>query len=567
MSGNAGNLSGPRGGLRPGAGLTRGWHWERVGELLVSNPVRCKRDQCYLARGTAADGMRPVLAEFAIRFLQDGRELAQRRLALHARNGHDGELLGWIQTPENATHLQILVPRAASANVLGEVTFHAVAERDPKCHPLANVPRWNTYRPPFPIQRVLLPASLAELASAVPELAVTHVRPRSRGALAHQANQAACVLDPAWVDGLGLTWEDLLRLADRCWLLVDLETAGKLLSRAGVRGLELFTDEAQHGLMSARVEYADVQTRGFALQDVFPYGALTPAGGFCVRALRANRAWRRLADELALATLLASETPSPRQTGHVLSAAAALGRGELVITDLPWLVAGSMGPPIAPRLAQHALRMHLGAPVEDDLQYWNRWDDSQIVVRDICDLARRYPPLQTVRWTPSPEGNACLGVYLPAQNRAARATTVLIHTGRIDNLDLHGGLPPEPMMIIMKQLAREAREATAWAQRYLANVNVVWQFDTAAGLRYAVNYASAESFDFGTVYSSHLHPLNGRKDCTPSSVRSGAAPRNNPARGENALLTQDEGIFGDGSLNYLRQLMSQLRRRIEAQAV
>jgi len=61
--------------------------------------------------------------------------------------------------------------------------------------------------------------------------------------------------------------------------------------------------------------------------------------------------------------------------------------------------------------------------------------------------------------------------------------------------------------------------------------------------------------------------LNGRKDCTPSSVRNGAATRDNPARGENALLTQDEGIFGDGSLNYLRQLMSQLRRRIEAQAV
>ena len=64
-------------------------------------------------------------------------------------------------------------------------------------------------------------------------------------------------------------------------------------------------------------------------------------------------------------------------------------------------------------------------------------------------------------------------------------------------------------MIIMKQLAARAREATAWA-RYLANVNVVWQFDTAAGLRYAVNYASAESFDFGTVYSSHLYPLNGQ---------------------------------------------------------
>jgi hypothetical protein len=551
MSRQTGDSPGPGGGLRAGSTIMRGWRWERMRKLVVSAPVRCKRDQWYLARGTAAESRagapRPA---FAIRFLQDGDELAQRSLMLHARNGHDGELLGWFQTPEHATHLQILLAEAEPV-ALAEVMLHAVAERDPKCHPLANVPRWTTYQPPFPIERLILPETLAGLAEVVPESAISHLRPRSRADLTNYAGGAACVLDPAWVSDLGFTWEHLLRLAGRCYLVVDLETAGKLLTGAGVKGLELFTDEAPHGVMSARVEYADVQTRGFALQDVFPYGSLTAAGGFQLRALRANRAWRRLADELALTTLLASETPSPRQSGHVLSAAAPIGRGELIVTDLPWLVVGNMGQLVAPRLARHALRMHLGSPLEDDLQYWNRWDDSQIVVRDICDLARRYPPLQTVRWAPSADGQARLGVFLPAQGSSGSVRTVLIRSGRIDNLAPHGGLPPEPMMIAMKQLAREAREATAWAQRHLAGVNVVWQFDTAAGLRYTLNYPSAEASACGGMRSFRL--------------RSGNCARDSAGPDETMIaLEEDEGIFGDGSLDYLKNLMGRIRRWIEA---
>jgi hypothetical protein len=554
MSRRAGNPPGPGGGLRAGANRTRGWRWEHSRELLVSAPVRCKRDQCYLARGTAASGTQPRHSEFAIRFLQDGRELARRSLMLHTSNGHDAEMLGWIQTPEKATHLQILLTPADRADCLTEVTFHAVAERDPKCHPWANVPRWNIYQPPFPVERVLLPASLAELAGIIPELAASHP-PRSRADLFNLASGAACVLDPAQADDLRLTWEDILHLAGRCWLVVDLDTAGKLLSRAGVRGLELFTDHAPHGIMSARVEYADVQTRGFALQDVFPYGSLTPAGAFEVRALRANRAWQRLADKLAMATLLGSETPAPDRTGHVLSAAAPIGRGELVITDLPWLVAGKMGPLAAPRLARHALRMHLTAPLADDLQYWNRWDDSQIVVRDICDLARRYPPLKTARWAPSADGQARLGVLLPAPSGHSPVKTVLIRTGRIDNLAPHGGLPPEPMMVAMKQLAREAREATAWAQRHLAGVSVVWQFDTAAGLKYAVNYPSVESLACD-VRSFRLQ--SGTSAC--------AACRDSWPGESVVILEEDEGIFGDGSLEYLRQLLTRMRCWIEAES-
>ena len=105
-----------------------------------------------------------------------------------------------------------------------------------------------------------------------------------------------------------------------------------------------------------------------------------------MRVLRADRAWKRYADEHGFATLLASETPVARHCGDVLSAARPIGGGELIATDLPWLVAGLHGPLLAPRLAQHALRMHLAGPLDDRVQYWNRWDDGQIV------CARRVGP-------------------------------------------------------------------------------------------------------------------------------------------------------------------------------
>jgi hypothetical protein len=553
MKRHLGESVGPRGGVRAGARGTRGWRWSAAGAL-VSAPVRCRRAQWYLARGKPAGPDIPGRVDVLMRFVHADQTFSERCLSLHARSGADNgeDLLGWVRVPDDATHLQLRLAPTEPAGQLAEVVFHYVSERDPKCHPLANVPRWRAYQPPFPLRRVVLPPSLEGLAPLLAGQTVEILRPRSAKQLVTAARGAACVLDPAWVRSLRWNWRDLERLAEDSWVLVDLETVARLLRGVAGERFEVKVRWSPHGIMSARVEYADVPTRGFALQDVFPYGGVVGEGAFALRVLVASRAWRRYADAIGFATLLASETPDPDECGDVLSAAYPIGGGELIATDVPWLAAGAFGQPLAPRLTRHILRMHLGAALPDEVQYWNRWDDSQIVVRDISDLARRYPPLQAVRWAAPNGDSVALGVALPGLAGAGSDQTLLLRTGRIDNLARHPGLPPEPLVIFMKMLAREAREHTAWARRYLGRLTVVWQFDSAAGLRYAANYASAVTVSAAVAQTVLL--------------TRGAEAEPAGGLGRIEVFADDEGLFGDGALEYQGRLSRRLRGLIERAA-
>ena len=556
--------AGPRGGLRAGQSSTRGWRWSKSGTLL-SAPVRCKREQWYLARGRLNNSSPLKHAEVMLRFAHHDQTICERSLSLHRAlgNGVGDDLLGWIQAPEEATHLQLRLPHQDQAKQFAEVVFHAVAERDPKCHPLANVPRWSSYRHSFPLERVVLPPALEGLVPLLsnPDQDIEIIRPRSKAQLAKAIRQAAFVLDPAWVAEFGLQWTDLERLAAESWVLVDLETTWKLLQWAGLTKLQLLTHSSPQGIMSARVEYADVATRGFALEDVFPYTAIDDDGGFSIRVLRADRTWKRYADAEGFATLLASETPDPKHCGDVLSAARPIGRGELIATDLPWLLAGEFGPLLAPRLARHTLSMHLAGPIDDNVQYWNRWDDGQIMVRDISDLSRRYSPLRSVRWSSVDNSVVRLGVALSPSANTVAGRTLLICTGRIDNLTTHRGLPPEPMIIFMKMLARAMRERSAWAERYLRDLTVIWQFDSAAGLRYAANYASAGPVLQGTQKIITLQCAPG--DAAENNIDEQIP--NSSAGGIVEIIREDEGIYGDGALEYQARLNTRLRRLIEQQ--
>jgi len=108
----------------------------------------------------------------------------------------------------------------------------------------------------------------------------------------------------------------------------------------------------------------------------------------------------------------------------------------------------------------------------------------------------------------------------------------------------------------MKWLAREAAERTAWAARYLTRLRVTWQFDSAAGLRYVVSYASAA--EIGTA---------GRETVVCLSTRSAAEPAATDARIADApaelILAEDVGVFGDGSLAFQSELTGRLRELIE----
>lgn len=525
---------GPVGGLRAGRRTLRRWVWRRVDGGLLSEPVRCRGEQWYLVRA------RDEAGALIVRFERDGREVGRRALRLGA--APVGQWLAWFETPPGCKAVRLELPAGAAARSTG-IESQAIACQDTVSHPLANVPRWDTVRPPLPPRGVVLPQALASLAGMVDW---TEVRvsgpPTSRTALARLIRRAAVVVDPGWCVALGLGWRDLEALAADAWLILDLETAARL--RRG----ECRTWRHPADVMSARIEHSDVPTRGFALQDVVPYGFVDARGRFGTRVIRATCEWKAAARKASIVTLASSETPWQARSGDILSAWRLTERGALLMTDLPWLVGGVLGPPLAPRLTAALLRAHLCGPVADHVQYWNRSDETQIVVRDLAELARRCPPLRAVRWRSSAEGLAHLGIAL-VNDASPSSRTLTVSTGRIDALDAHDGLPPEPMTIFMKWLAREWREQTDWARRHLVGRTIVWQFDTAMGHKYAVEYDSAAA-------------LPGRRD-TVVRLRSGDRPVPRAAEDAGQTLLINDGLLGDGSLAFQDELTSRLRRLIE----
>ena len=253
--------------------------------------MRCKRDEWYIVRARLVNGAELHQAAFTTQFLKDGEVLAQCGLRLHAvaRPAQPVELLGWLKTPADATHLRLSAADEGWAGKVAEVVLQVAPERDPKCHPWANVPRWSTYRTPFAIDRVELPPALGGLAELLDGMKVQVLAPPGSAAeLARRARGAACVVDPQWASEVKLTLADLETLAASSWVVVDLETLARLVSQAGAGTTEVAEYRSGSGIMSARVEYADVPTRGFALQDVMPYATLDERGRFGVRGLHAT---------------------------------------------------------------------------------------------------------------------------------------------------------------------------------------------------------------------------------------------------------------------------------------
>lgn len=480
--------------------------------------------------------------------------LEERRLELAALAsiGDQTQFHGWVLAPEHAKRVQLGLPPAL-LGAAREISLHPVAERDPICHPLAHIPRWSTYRPPFEPQGVLLPSKLESLSDVLRDLSPRVLEPcRSVEALRKQIRGAACILDAAAVERLMLTWDDVAKLVDGAWVVIDLAVAVWLMARSETGPRTMLIDRTSaHELMSAKVEYADVPTRGFALNDVFPYGVLDEEGAFSARVIESRKSWKRWADREGAATLLSSETPWENRCGDILAAAVPVGRGEVIISDAPALVAGQLGKLVAPNLIRHLLRMQLCAPLADGAQYWNRWDDLNIVIRDIADLTRRYRALRAVRWAGPADHIASLGLAL-APTRGETKRTLLIRTGSIDFQAATPGVPPEPVLLLMKHFAREADEGTSWARKHLADTTLIWQFDTAAGQKYALHFESAAGAGGGGLHTLEIEATD----------RSAAAPEVSAARCQSIAIDVNASIFGDRSLAISKSLQTTIRRWI-----
>lgn len=535
--------AGPAGGLTPSAKQIRPWRWERDSTLL-SRPIACKKEEWHLIRAVCATSIVPPLT-LSIRYLADGAEIDRQAVTLLPSPAIASEQIGWFLTPPTATHFRVHLDESAAQ--IDTILAMPSGSRDPVCHPAANVPRWSIYKRTTPIERILIPPGLESLQELLSFLPVHVVRMRgSFTRFLSTARRSALILDPAWIAEEGLTWGQLRRLADDALVLVDLESAARLAADDAGGEIRIANYRDRETLFSARNEYADVATRGFALQDIFPYCIVDEKGAFQARTIRHTRDWQRFADEHALATLLSCQTPWEGRVKDVLSAAMPTAHGELNLTDLPWLAAGQRGVLLAPRLAQHLLRMHLGGPLEDETQYWNRWDETHIIIRDIADMTRRYSGLQPVRYAPHRE-RITLGLALNSANTQRR---LLIDTGRIDLQEHHDGVPPEPLMIVMRWLERRSREQTPWARRYLAGCGITWCFSSAAGQKYATMFQAAPS---GTAALQHLHIRMGRED---------RIDRYNDTMF--ATLRDDVGILGDGSMGFVERLMTMIAGAIES---
>lgn len=518
--------------------------------------ARCRPETWYIARAALGEGI--DLREAALRadFFGEAGRAESRMINLRPLPGRNGSrtLAGWIQSPLGSSAVRLRGFPGLPEPKLDEVFLRGVPERDPKCHPAANIPRWDEHFRVPRVRRVFVPRALAGLAQHVDTVEIVPLdEPSSLAELRERIRGQAAILDPAWRRALRMRYADLAALAGEAIVLVDLETVSLLGASGGAFRAHAVTYEARHGIFSARVEYSDVATRGCALQDVVPYTFTAETGAFACRALTTTRSWKRHADDVGFATLLSSETPWATHNAEVLSAARPTPRGELIATDLPWLVAGEFGPLLAPRLAQHLLRMHLCAPLESFAQQWNRADDTGLLVRDIAEFARRYSPLRAVRWAGPTPGAVELGIVLPGAPGIAGAPQrppLILRTGRIDALAPHDGLPAEPLIILMKWLAREAREGTAWSRDRLAGRTIVWQFSSAAGGRYAAAYESAA--------------LLGEISPQVLELRMRAAPIGRPtAPGARVIEFDDEGIFGDGSLEFGRELWRCVTSQLE----
>ncbi|MFO0837216.1 MAG: hypothetical protein U1D55_01725 [Phycisphaerae bacterium] len=589
---------GPSGGIQLRPGVIRRWSWPaRDGK---SAPLRCKGEQWFFVR---ADGAAQAPTDVCLEFSGDqAARMPEIVRLLPTRDGLGGVLVGWVQSPKPATQVRVCLNGFETPSAL---TLVPVAERDPISHPLASTPRWSRIVPtPMPTH-ILLPASLEHLTPLIahsPQRVLE--RPRSLADLAARSRDGICVFDPDWTKPLSASLAKLEKIAADCRLIVDIETFAALARSSGIDA-RVATLAAENEIISGRVMYADVATRGFALHDTFPYCTVDRRCNFRTRVLLASRAWKQYADLYALATLIASETPWENRNGDVLSAARPIAQGELIVTDLPWLVAADIrrragqssacqsgacqsrdrkgavgagfeassldrfnpdaparplpygrGPDrngitsspnlLAPRLMTHLLAMHLCAPLGDEVQYWNESDDTSSLVRDISELSRRFPPLRTARWTG--EGAlARLGVHLPALGGPARRH-VLVRSGRIDRGAVHDGWPAEPLLIYCRELAREARAASEWARRFLAHTAFTWQFDVAGPTRYAALFQSGE---LPTAERIDIYRL----------TRSGHAA--SQARERVLPLWCNPGIFGDKSFEIQAELSRALRGVIE----
>lgn len=558
----------PTGGLIAGSRVQCAWKWSLRADRAVSARMKCRPEDWYLLRGellretdAAADHAPPITSgdapEISVEFHTEKRPAPVERIDLQSMDQTSDTHLGWIKSPRHATHFNLTLSGGTkSAASWVHLTLHKCSERFIVGHAHANVPSWSQYRARFESSRIVLPRSLSAIEPVLAdrELQVLE-HPGSLDAFAERIRGAACVLDPDWAAALRLNWKALQYLARESCVIVDLETAATLIGRHLRTPLRLTNRAFHYDVPCARIEYSDLPTRGFALQDVIPYAVDRGDGKHSARVLNGGPAWRRFADAHGAATLLSCECPTSISSELVLAAAMPTAGGELIISDIPWLAAGVRGRALTPDLFVHLLRMHLECAIEPGAQFWCPTENVDSLVRDIAELARRYAPLRAERWASDAGPAFQLGLSLAPPGDKPAARQVTIHTGRIDRAPRTPSIPGEPMMILMRTLARDLHSPTSSLPschrellRRLGDVAITWRFEAEVGGKYVHLYTQHHSSDDANPCVIDLR----RSEFRQGSART-AWPDLNAS-----------GLLGNWSLAIQRQLLKALVETVGA---
>lgn len=516
---------GPEGGWRVGR-RAGSWGWSGR-DTLWSRRQPLDDSQLVHLLVDAGTSVRAA-SELRIHFWRKAQAIDELAMHLERVAADSPRYVGWATPPVGTTHFTLELSRPEEwREILGREVCQSLA----KCHPLASIPDWTSIRPPFPIERVVLPPALEALAERCTGLDVRLLdAPASLSKLAREAIGALCIIDPDWVRTLKLRLTDLESIARGACLVIDLATFARLLP--GRAEAELVNVRSHAAIPAARNEYADWLTRGLALRDSFAYGTRSN-GHFHTRWIRTSRPWRTGAAEHDYADILQSLTLDGRGDGAILCAARAFEHGELIATDLPWLAAGMFGMPLAPGMLAHLLQMLCGGALPAGVQFACNGTDIRTTIRDMADLTRRFPPLQPVRWA-RPDAVE-IGLHLPAAGSAQ--AHLLVRSGRVNGPEAL--IAPELMMIAMKALAAEQRQRTAWAQSHLQQTQITWTATAREGLKYAVLFDAARPTPPTRVVDLADYPQIAR-----------AA----------------SGLMGDGSIQQARDALSVLRKLIESQS-
>ena len=385
----------------------------------------------------------------------------------------------YYQTPENAKQLDV---RVTLRGVEGQATIDSVRvvqiEEPEVCsHPLAVPPPPHGYPAPRRSESVIVfgdtPAAtkLAELIGLRLGADRVHVRP-PKDALTNTPPADAMIFPSTDRPPGRLTLGRLHRLAENATVVIGLEAFAALADKTSEKRIKTRRIEQDVEPPHARVGFGNFITRGFALNDVFPYWwNAARTGVYVQRVLHNTPALRKFTGKAGYETILFNEGETDASSGHPLCLFKPTEQGGVLVLDTDPIVTQTTSEDES-TLPLHLLFNGLGMPQSTLGQFIVPNFDVDALAEELDDMGRRFPAVRVHRVaTDDPRrwieiGGMPEGFGLPM----ALPPVILIRTGaRTESWDgVYGAL------LWIKNLFRPPPFTVPYTPALLAKRRIAW---------------------------------------------------------------------------------------------